>query len=447
MAQSVVYADLKFATAPPLTDPACPAVPDEDESPYENVPLGPVPAAPSPGRWPQRWLVPTRLLAASLLLLLLVVATVALGACCESGSKQGQCASRRSCCPIPVSQLEQSLQQTRVELAWARAELQKAWQDGNSSRLELESLTTNLEHVLEVLGKTEKEMQEVQEKLNNSESTVAILRSCVNTECCPPRWVLYRGKCLFISAEENSWWDSREDCRRKSAQLLVQGTWLFWTLPHFVQTRGATYLPERDCQIVMINLKGYKRSCIKRTVSSPSARTSYSKINNSYRSKNLRWTCKKSPNLSSPSETLFPLQGLEKSLDPSKKMEHVLLGSGEMWLEAEERKTGLGKLGDRSLLMLGGEKVSPAAGKEGDTPRAKEAAMLNRPGGPMNQRLDSSQRCVLAVAEPNDTPGLPAAPPFPLMASGIPHLPSMIWGIFIAPRFPPWSHGSFIDPP
>jgi len=32
---------------------------------------------------------------------------------------------------------------------------------------------------------------------------------------------------------------------------------------HFVQTRGATYLPERDCQIVMINLKGYKRSCIK----------------------------------------------------------------------------------------------------------------------------------------------------------------------------------------
>jgi len=66
-------------------------------------------------------------------------------------------------------------------------------------------------------------------------------------------------------------------------------------------------------------------------------------------------------------------------------------------------QTGLGKLGDRSLLMLGGEKVSPAAGKEGDTPCVKEAAMLNRPGGPMNQRLDSSQRCVLAVAEPNDT--------------------------------------------
>jgi len=65
-----------------------------------------------------------------------------------------------------------------VELAWARAELQRAWWDGNSSRLELESLTANLEHVLEVLGKTEKEMQEVQGKLNNSESTVAILRSC-----------------------------------------------------------------------------------------------------------------------------------------------------------------------------------------------------------------------------------------------------------------------------
>ncbi|PKU38561.1 b-cell differentiation antigen cd72-like [Limosa lapponica baueri] len=48
MAQSVVYADLKFAMAPLLPNPICPTALDEDNSPYENVPLGPVPMEPSP---------------------------------------------------------------------------------------------------------------------------------------------------------------------------------------------------------------------------------------------------------------------------------------------------------------------------------------------------------------------------------------------------------------
>ena len=52
--------------------------------------------------------------------------------------------------------------------------------------------------------------------------------------------------------------------------------------------------------------------------------------------------------------------------------------------------------------------MSPPARKEGETPHVKmgkQAAMLNRPGGPMHQRLDRSQQCVLVVAEPNDTVG------------------------------------------
>ncbi|KAM9262056.1 uncharacterized protein RDI95_013991 [Morus bassanus] len=234
MAQSVVYADLKFATAPPLSAPACPAAPDEDDSPYENLPLGPVPAEPSPGRWPRRRRVPAGLLAASLLLLLVV--TVVLGACYwqvtrslrdasqEHAAEQGRLSQE-------VSAREQSLEQTRLELAWARAELQRAWQEGNSSREELGSLNAELERVMGVLGKTEKEMQEVQGKLNNSESIVSSLRACVNTDCCPSGWVLYRSKCLFISVEKKNWYESRDDCQRKSAQLLVQGDWPSWTVP------------------------------------------------------------------------------------------------------------------------------------------------------------------------------------------------------------------------
>ncbi|NXU85484.1 CD72 protein, partial [Xiphorhynchus elegans] len=259
MAQSVVYADLKFATGPPCT------IPDEDDSPYENVQPGPVPAAPSPGgnpdtatasgeslaqgghqvmaggprgvacgflslaeHSPQRWHIPRGLLAASLiLLLLLLVAIVALGTCYWQVTRSLQDASRdhaaeQSRLSQELSAREQSLEQTELELAWARAELQRAWHDGNSSQLELERLTAELGHVRDVLGKTEKEMQEVQGKLNNSESTVSSLRACVNTDCCPSGWVLYRSKCLFISVKKKRWWDSLDDCRDKSAQLLVE---------------------------------------------------------------------------------------------------------------------------------------------------------------------------------------------------------------------------------
>ncbi|NXW09295.1 CD72 protein, partial [Fregetta grallaria] len=256
MAQSVVYADLKFVAAPPLTAPACPAAPDEDDSPYENVPLGPVPAsrhgvvALGPrgdarghsslaGRWSRHWRVPAGLLAASLLLLM--VAIVALGACYwqvtrrlwdtsqEHAAEQGRLSQE-------VSAREQSLEQTRLELAWARAELQRAWREGNSSRLELGSRDAELGRARQELAVLQKEMQEVRGELMASESNVSSLRACVNTDCCPPGWVLYKSKCLFISVAQKSWWDSHYDCRKKSAGLLVQGDWPSWTVP--VQSGG-----------------------------------------------------------------------------------------------------------------------------------------------------------------------------------------------------------------
>ncbi|NWX42974.1 CD72 protein, partial [Steatornis caripensis] len=248
MAQSVVYADLKFAAASTPTTPVCSSAHHEDDSPYENVPLGTVPAVPSPGeslamatkRWPRRWRVPAGLLAASLLLL--VVATMALGACYWQVTHSLRDASREHAAEQgrlsqELSTREQSLEQMRLELAWARAELQRAWQEGNSSRLELGSRDAELGSARRELAGLQKQLQEVQGKLNNSESTMSSLRACVNTDCCPSGWVLYRSKCLFISVEKKTWLDSHRDCRMKSAQLLVQGDWPSWTVP--VQSRGA----------------------------------------------------------------------------------------------------------------------------------------------------------------------------------------------------------------
>ncbi|NXQ90681.1 CD72 protein, partial [Nyctibius grandis] len=226
MAQSVVYADLKFAAGLPLPAPACPAAPDEDDSPYENVTPGPVPAAPGPGSVPcppARAIPPPRPSSPSLSPDWQVTRRLQ-DTSRAHAAEQGRLSQE-------VSVREQSLEQTRLELARARAELQRAWREGNSSRLELGTLSAELERVGSLLGKAEKEVQEVQGKLNNSENTVAVLRACVNTDCCPQGWVLYRSKCLFISVEKKTWWESQYDCRRKSAQLLVQGNWPSWTVP------------------------------------------------------------------------------------------------------------------------------------------------------------------------------------------------------------------------
>ncbi|XP_076218578.1 B-cell differentiation antigen CD72-like [Aptenodytes patagonicus] len=305
MDQSVVYADLKFAVAPPLTSPACPTAPDEDDSPYENVPLGPVPVEPSPGRWPRRWCVAAGLLAASLLLLLVV--TVALGACYWQVTRSLQDASREHAAEQgrlsqEVSAQEQSLEQTKLELAWARAELQRAWQEGNSSQLELGSRDAELERTRQELAVLQKEVQEVQGELRASKSTVSSLRACVNTDCCPSGWVLYRSKCLFVSVEKKSWLDSHEDCSGKSAQLLVQGDWPSWMMLHFVQAPGAMYWiggrDENRHDRLEMPYKYYFTHC---------ASVSYGKISTFYCFENLPWICEKPPDLSHPSETLFPL--------------------------------------------------------------------------------------------------------------------------------------------
>ncbi|NWT94614.1 CD72 protein, partial [Urocynchramus pylzowi] len=222
MAQSVIYADLKFAAGPPST------VPEDDDSPYENVPLGPVTAAPSPGRWTRRWRVPTGLLAASLLLLLLLlVAVVALGACHWQVTRSLQDSSREHMAEQgrlsqELRAQEQSLEQTQLELAWAREELQRAWREGNISQVEQKSRNAELGKTEQELAALQEEMQVVQGKLNTSERTVSSLRACVNTDCCPWGWVLFKSKCLYISVTNKTWEQSQQDCAERFARLLVQ---------------------------------------------------------------------------------------------------------------------------------------------------------------------------------------------------------------------------------
>ncbi|NXQ96967.1 CD72 protein, partial [Sagittarius serpentarius] len=303
MAQSVVYADLKFAVAPPLTAPACPADPDEDDSPYENVPVGPVTAEPSPGSVPRprARAVPSRCPSSPAVSPDWQVTRSLQDASREHAAEQGRLSHE-------VSAREQGLEQTRLELAWARAELQRAWREGNGSQLELGRRDAELGRARQELAVLKKEVQEAQGKLRASERTVSSLRACLNTDCCPSGWVLYRSKCLFISVEKKTWWDSRDDCTKRSAQLLFQGHWLSWTVPLFMQGYAAVYWIGAQFSSDMMNsviwldskqfsLYDYSADC----GLSANGRIERSKCGRKY-----QWICEQPPKLSSTSETLLP---------------------------------------------------------------------------------------------------------------------------------------------
>ncbi|XP_037980389.1 B-cell differentiation antigen CD72-like [Motacilla alba alba] len=302
MAQSVVYADLKFAARPPST------VPDDDDSPYENVPLGPVTAAPSAGRWTRRWRVPTALLVASLLLLLLLlVAVVALGACHWQVTRSLQDSSREHMAEQgrlsqELRAREQSLEQTQLELAWAREELQRAWREGNISQMELKSRNAELGRAQQELAVLQEEMQVVQGRLNTSERTVSSLRACMNTDCCPRGWVLFKSKCLYISVINKTWEESKEDCERRFAQLLVQDEWTPLTVPYFVHASKAHYW------IGGRPLYGERRSMWTDSKHLSKHHTDcWSVVNGEMWNKRcdnpLPWICEKSPRLNIASET------------------------------------------------------------------------------------------------------------------------------------------------
>ncbi|NXS77355.1 CD72 protein, partial [Erpornis zantholeuca] len=247
MAQSVVYADLKFATCPPST------VPDEDDSPYENVPLGPVTAAaPSPGGSPAaaagtlgRGVVaggprPCLRVLLSCRALDPAMAHWQVNRSLRDTSREHMAEQGRLSQELWAR--EQSLEQTQLELAWARAELQRAWHEGNISQLELESRNAELGHMQEELAVLQEEVREVQGKLNASESTVSSLRACMNTDCCPRGWILFRSKCLYISLTKKTWQESQQDCAGRSARLLVRDNWSpVIPVPHFVQESKARY--------------------------------------------------------------------------------------------------------------------------------------------------------------------------------------------------------------
>eukprot|EP00076_Gallus_gallus_P001998 NP_001026617.2 CD72 antigen-like [Gallus gallus] len=320
MAQSVLYADLRFAKGPgghSTTSQVLEADSvDDTDSPYENVVPGPAPVGTagegtqhSPGHWSRRRCVPVGLLAAMLLLL---VALVALGTCYWQVTHQLQNvsmeqATERGHFSQKAQVWEQNLEQTQQQLALVQEELQQAWQEAHHSQQELARREAELVRVSGALNVTQKELQDVQGKLSAIKEAVSSLHVCLNGDCCPSGWLLYHGKCIFISAAKKSWWGSYWDCVEKHSRLLVQGESELWVLPHFLQSDSAKYwiggIYQWPLDIQWLDKKplsqgewfAYCAATVSGKIVRKSCREEYA------------WICEQAPNMSSVSERIFPL--------------------------------------------------------------------------------------------------------------------------------------------
>uniref|UniRef100_A0A8C3TC71 Uncharacterized protein n=1 Tax=Chelydra serpentina TaxID=8475 RepID=A0A8C3TC71_CHESE len=120
-----------------------------------------------------------------------------------------------------LEQARRELEQTRRELEQARRELEQLRQEGNSTQEQLRQREAELKGTKEQLARVQEEKREIKENISPP----------LPPGCCPADWVLYRGKCLFVSKEEKRWEESKEDCESNSARLLITKSWDWWTMP------------------------------------------------------------------------------------------------------------------------------------------------------------------------------------------------------------------------
>ncbi|KFU90245.1 C-type lectin domain family 12 member B, partial [Chaetura pelagica] len=243
-----VYADLRFAKVMGGRSMANQALEaalgmDEAESPYENTQPelagedgdG---AQPSPGHWTRWWCIPVGLMATCLLLLVATVAVLPAPSPCLCTACH--CLPSPSHC-IPL--LSRCLSLPSLALSFALSPLALSLPSTCPTRtLPSPSLCFLLSRSLPIASYC---LSIAFTSWGSHPSAGAVpwhqhwvFWLC---DCCPSGWLLYRGKCLFISSEKKTWENSREECERKYSQLLVTKSWSRWTVPAFLKNADTPY--------------------------------------------------------------------------------------------------------------------------------------------------------------------------------------------------------------
>ncbi|KAL8204143.1 UNVERIFIED_CONTAM: hypothetical protein K2H54_068337 [Gekko kuhli] len=239
MAEGVTYADLRFTKSPPEKSrpPADmlheEASNSEGELTYENCapaqpcqPTGPGPDLQPPGALGGR-ILSTVLLALLGACLFLLATCLGLGLRYWQVSRQLEGASRRhraesGALAQQLGGQEENLTRTLRLLSRAQEELsatslalRQSREAGNRTRRQLEGEQERAENCL----------TQLQQEKDKGVRELEAARSCQKIGCCPPDWTLFRWKCFWVSGERKAWEESKQDCGRQRAQLLVLKPW------------------------------------------------------------------------------------------------------------------------------------------------------------------------------------------------------------------------------
>ncbi|NWR96773.1 KLRBC protein, partial [Motacilla alba] len=243
-----LYADLRFAKVMGGRSMASQALEaafgmNEAESPYESTQPALAGqdgdgAEPSPGCWSRRWCVPVGLLTTCLLL----VATVALGACCELGDsehlQQAVVGSGRHLAGVGMWVNRGMFMHTLLS---PRALSATSWPVSLTHPSHLLCLPSSLFLTLLSISPPFLSHPGIIQPHITAPSLPLTCSVPLPTDCCPSGWLLYRGKCLFISSEKKTWEDSRDECEKTYSQLLVTKSWSRWTVPTFLKNADVPY--------------------------------------------------------------------------------------------------------------------------------------------------------------------------------------------------------------
>ncbi|KYO20525.1 B-cell differentiation antigen CD72 [Alligator mississippiensis] len=141
---------------------------------------------------------------------------------------------------VKLKSAKVELQQTTEVLREIRVELAQARQDMNHRQEELQKSRAELLETRSELKRAQEQAHNLQQQLDKAVRAQASLWPSLVTDCCPEAWVLYGGKCLFLSKQEKTWDQSKQECQRKKSQLLNPQDWDHTTMESFL---GHTDIP------------------------------------------------------------------------------------------------------------------------------------------------------------------------------------------------------------
>ncbi|XP_025072731.1 LOW QUALITY PROTEIN: CD209 antigen-like protein E [Alligator sinensis] len=224
MGESITYAELWFSNAPPEQSVTCraqgtaPPAPDEAKDIYETLQLGPVTEGPvGPGtqrcRGECKGILPCPAQGSPTGMERAPRGARGVAACGCWGWSHGPlflAEHRWSARPLLLVLLAACLALLATTIALGVC----YWQQGQQLR-----------QVREEMVKCQKDAQVFQKHLNTLARALAHVQACQVTDCCPETWVLQCGKCLFLSKEKKTWWESLAACAGESSRLLVFQDW------------------------------------------------------------------------------------------------------------------------------------------------------------------------------------------------------------------------------